>query len=398
MSTPGTQHLAVKLQPAAERAVRSGHPWVFSDGIEKLSPQGRAGDLAMIFSRGTNKLMAIGLFDPGSPMRIKVLHHGGPQRIDADFFRAGLQRAWERRRPVFSVTNAYRMLFGENDGFPALVVDIYDHVAVMKVYSPIWFTRLGLLAHEVAAVAGSGAVVVRFSRMALAAGPPVPEGTVLIGTLPSPEVVFHEHGVRLKADLLHGHKTGFFLDHRANRHKVGHMARGKRVLDVFSYAGGFAVHALCGGAVEATSVDISVPALQAAADNTTLNGVGERLRTVQGDAFQRLREMVAEGRRYDMVVIDPPAFAKSRAEAPGALEKYADLAVLGARLAAPGGLLVLASCSSRVATEAFLDAHARAFHEQRISTHLLEVTGHDIDHPIGFPEGAYLKTAYYKLA
>lgn len=387
----------MKLRPAAERAVRSGHPWVFSEGIEKLGPAGRAGDLAMIYSRATNKLMAIGLYDPGSPMRIKVLHHGGPRSIDAAFFRQGLQRARELRRPLFTATNAYRMLFGENDGFPALVVDVYDRVAVMKVYSPIWFTRLGLLAAEVAEVAGSDAVVVRFSRMALAAGPPVPEGSVLSGALSTPEVVFHEHEVKLKADLLHGHKTGFFLDHRANRHKVGQMAKGKRVLDVFSYAGGFAVHALCGGAVEATSVDISAPALEAAMANAELNGVGDKLRTVQGDAFQRMREMAKRGERFDIVVVDPPSFAKSRAEAEGALGKYGELAALGAQLVRPGGTLVLASCSSRVGTEDFLSAHGQAFRQQGIRAELLELTAHDIDHPIGFPEGAYLKTAYYKV-
>lgn len=388
----------MKLRPAAQRAVMKGHPWVFSDGIEKLQPDGHPGDLAMIFHGNTNKLVAIGLYDPASPIRIKVIHRGGPQRIDPAFFRAGLERAMELRQPLLDgTTNAYRLLFGENDGFPGLIMDVYDQVAVAKMYSAIWFPWLEGLVPHFAEVSGATTVVVRYARQLLAGWLPFPEGSTLFGRLENPEVVFHEHGVRFKAHVLLGHKTGFFLDHRANRHRVGRSAKGRTVLDVFSYAGGFAVHALAGGAVEATCIDVSAQALEMAKRNAALNGAEGKLRTIQGDAFQRLYQLAGSRQRYDLVVIDPPSLAKSAKERDGALRKYGQLAAWGARSTRPGGMLVLASCSSRISEQEFLAAHRDVFAQMHGHPELSLVTGHDIDHPIGFAEGAYLKTAYYRM-
>lgn len=401
-----SQHLAVRLHKAAERAVKQGHPWIFSKGIDKLNREGRAGDLAMVFGRRDNKLIAIGLYDPDSPVCIKVIHHGGPTPIDADFFRDRIREAHQLRSSLLSptlptsperATTAYRLLFGENDGFPGLITDVYSNVAVVKLYSPIWFPWLKLIVPQIMAVAGVHAVVLRLSRHLQQAATPLREGDVLHGELPDPEVEFQEYGVRFRANVLLGHKTGFFLDHRANRHRIGQQAQGKTMLDVFAYAGGFSVHALAGGATEVTSVDASRQALELAVRNAALNPHEGKHIILDGDAFGILEGMVAQGKQYDIVVIDPPSFAKSEKEMAGALRKYAVLAVLGARLTRHGGWLVLASCSSRITADEFMQVHRTAFGQAGVHYKLEDFTRHDIDHPVRFPEGAYLKTAYYRM-
>ena len=470
---PMSQHLAVKLHRIAERTVRQGHPWVFEKSIDKLNREGRAGDLAMVFGRSDNKLFAIGLYDPVSPVRIKVIHHGGPTPIDAAFFHERIRTALHLREPLLTQgplvpretlgetggdassgsrgvdassgsrgvdapsgsrgvgapsvsreagassgsraaedapsgsreadpeerpTTAYRLLFGENDGFPGLIADVYDNVAVLKLYSAIWFPWLELIVPQVVAVAEVDAVVLRLSRHLQQEHTPRKEGDILHGELLDPEVRFQEYGVRFQANVLLGHKTGFFLDHRANRHRIGQLAKGKAVLDVFSYAGGFSVHALAGGATEVTSVDASRQALELAVRNATLNPHEGKHLILDGDAFGILEGMVAQDKQYDIVVIDPPSFAKSEKEMAGALRKYAVLAVLGARLTRRGGLLVLASCSSRITADEFMQVHRTAFGQAGVRYTLEDFTQHDIDHPVRFPEGAYLKTAYYRMA
>ncbi|HMN04165.1 MAG TPA: class I SAM-dependent rRNA methyltransferase, partial [Flavobacteriales bacterium] len=294
-------------------------------------------------------------------------------------------------------TTAYRLLFGENDGFPGLIADVYDNVAVLKLYSAIWFPWLELIVPQVVAVAEVDAVVLRLSRHLQQEHTPRKEGDILHGELLDPEVRFQEYGVRFQANVLLGHKTGFFLDHRANRHRIGQLAKGKAVLDVFSYAGGFSVHALAGGATEVTSVDVSRQALELAGRNAALNPHEGKHITLAGDAFGILADLVAQGKRYDIVVIDPPSFAKSEKEMAGALRKYAELALLGVRLTKPGGLVVLASCSSRITADEFLQVHRTAFGQAGVKYRMEDFTGHDIDHPVRFPEGAYLKTAYYRM-
>jgi 23S rRNA (cytosine1962-C5)-methyltransferase len=215
--------------------------------------------------------------------------------------------------------------------------------------------------------------------------------------LNNPEVVFLEHGLSFMAHVLKGHKTGYFLDHRANRKRVGEFARGKTVLDVFAYAGGFSVHALAGGASEVTSVDVSRQALELAQRNAHLNPyTGEHL-TICGDAFEVLRTLGDENRLFDVVVIDPPSFAKRASEVSGAELAYKRLVRMGKVLVAPGGVLVMASCSSRIKKEQFFDLVEEELQKGSRVFQLESSWGHDIDHPVGFPEGAYLKCGFWKV-
>ena len=223
-------------------------------------------------------------------------------------------------------------------------------------------------------------------------------GEVVYGTLKNEVVEFIEHGVQFSANVIKGHKTGYFLDHRANRKQVGEWSKGKTVLDVFSYAGGFSVHALANGARAVTSLDISKQALEIAIENGKLNTYSGTHKTIAGDAFNELEKLINKNIVFDVVVIDPPSFAKQASEIKLAKKKYAQLAALGEKLTAKNGLLVLASCSSRVLAQEFYDINSELLHNttNRKFKVLLQ-TQHDIDHPIEFPEGAYLKTVYYRF-
>ncbi|HLS30898.1 MAG TPA: class I SAM-dependent rRNA methyltransferase [Flavobacteriaceae bacterium] len=390
--------LAVKLRPAAEKAVKQSHPWVFSKGIAKIKKNGNPGDLCIIFDRDTNKAMAIGLYDPSSPIRIKIIHYPGSAKIDDNFFKRKIQTAFAVRKPLLQTnTNAYRFLYGENDGFPGLIVDIYNKVGVVKLYSAIWFPYLQGIVEALVEFSRVEAMVLRLSRNLQKENPPLQEGAVLYGELKSTEVQFKEYGINFQIDVLLGHKTGFFLDHRENRRRIGQMAKDKTVLDVFAYAGGFSIHALAGEAKEVYSLDFSKQALQLAKKNAKLNPHKGKYKTMNGDAFEILPELIAQNKQYDIVVIDPPSFAKRKREIVIAKKKYAELAALGAKLTAKGGLLLLASCSSRINADVFVNIHKDEFRKTGVNYELKDFTQHDIDHPIGFKEGAYLKSAYYRI-
>jgi len=391
--------LAVKLSVVGERSVRNNHPWIFEDSIEKISEGGTSGDIAIIFSHTKNKAIGVGLYDPDSPIRIKMLHSGGGRKLDTDFFSEKLNAAFAIRTELLETkTNSYRLLFGENDGFPSFIADVYADVMVVKLYAAIWFPYLETILKLLIEVTECKCVALRLSRsMQLKNAFDLKDGQVIYGELTNEVVQFIEHGVHFTANVIKGHKTGYFLDHRANRKSVGQLSSGKSVLDVFSYAGGFSVHALANNAKEVTSLDISKQALELAKENGKLYAYSGTHKTIAGDAFEQMKKMIKEGKTYEVVVIDPPSFAKSKKEIELAKKKYSELARLGVQLTAKGGMLVLASCSSRVSSEAFFLINKTTLKEQARQFSVVKTTGHDLDHPISFPEGAYLKCGYYKI-
>jgi 23S rRNA (cytosine1962-C5)-methyltransferase len=392
--------LAVKLSVQGERSVRNHHPWIFSESIEKINKEGTSGDVAIIFSHTKNKAIGVGLYDPNSPIRIKMLHFEGGATIDTAFFSEKIEKAFFLRKELLKTnTNSYRLLFGENDGFPGLIADVYAEVLVIKLYSAIWFPYLEIILKSLMEVSQCRSIVLRLSRNLQAVDTfKLVDGTVLYGDLKNEVVPFVEHGIHFSANVIKGHKTGYFLDHRHNRKRVGLLAKGMQVLDVFSYAGGFSVHALAHGAKEVTSLDISKQALDQAIANGKLNHFTGTHRTLVGDAFVEMRRLISENKKYNVVVIDPPSFAKSAKETDMARKKYAQLAQLGVQLTARNGLLVLASCSSRVLAVDFFRINTEALKASGRKFNLEHKTYHDVDHPITFPEGAYLKCGYYRIS
>lgn len=394
------KRLAVKLNAKGEQSVVKGHPWVFSNSIVKINEDAQTGDLAIIFSKNKNKVIGLGLYDAKSPIRIKIIHsENSKAEINSAYFHHKIESALNKREDLLKTeTNSYRLLFGENDGFPGLIADCYDNVLVVKLYSEIWLPYLDPILHSLQQVSKAETVVIRLSRnLQNSSNHNLKDGEVVYGKLEDEVVQFIEHGVNFSANVIKGHKTGYFLDHRDNRRRVGEMSSKKKVLDVFSYAGGFSVHALANGADEVTSLDISKQALDIARENGKLNDYYGIHKTISGDAFKEMKSLIQKGQRYDIVVIDSPSFAKQQSDIELAKKKYAQLAELGERLTAKNGILVLASCSSRVLAQSFFDLNQRVLNAQPRLFETMLKTKHDVDHPVTFPEGAYLKCGYYKF-
>ena len=394
---PSGRRLALRVSPAAERAIRSGHPWVFDKAIRQQNVDGSPGDLAVIFDR-KNRFLAIGLYAPASPIRVRILAHGQPAQIDADWFMYKVETAAEQRLPLLQTnTTGYRLVHGENDGLPGLVIDRYGETLVLKLYTTAWVPHLRDVLRAVTAVLPPKRIVLRLSRFVQRQEADLYglfDGQLLWGQpVRNDGVLFLENGLYFEADVVHGQKTGFFLDQRNNRARVEKLAAGKRVLNVFAYTGGFSLYAARGGAKEVVSLDLSQPALANAMRNFKLNRAHEAVAAADhellvGDAFLTMQQLIANKRRFEMVIIDPPAFAKRQDEVERALTAYGRLVRLGLKLLRPGGVLVMASCTSRVTADQFFELVRKTALGVGRPLKEIERTGDALDHPIGFPEGA----------
>jgi 23S rRNA (cytosine1962-C5)-methyltransferase len=424
--------LRLRVSAAAEAVLRSGHPWVFADSIRDQNRVGMPGELAVIYDR-KNRFLAVGLFDPGSPIRVRVLHAGKPQIIDQSWWSAQLARAVERRRKLFdNQTTGCRLINGESDGWPGLVLDRYDMTLVLKLYTAAWLPRLEAtaalikeqlqpgrivlrLSRNIQGIAASGFKKLRASRhkeahssfgddqspLTSAAANQWRDGIVLYGPPLDNPVVFLETGLRFEADVLRGQKTGFFLDQRENRRSVESLAHGRNVLNAFSFSGGFSLYAARGGASSVTDLDISGHALAGAQQNFALNNSSPavarcRHELVQADAFDWLEE--GTRRKFDLIILDPPSFAKRKSERAGAVRAYEKLAGLGINRLAWGGILVACSCSAHVTAADFFGAVRQSAGNSERNFEELWTTHHAPDHPAAFKEAEYLKAICLRLA
>ena len=396
------KRMAVRVTPDARRQIAAGHPWIFNESIMSISHRGVVGDLAVIFDNDRN-FVAIGLWDAGSPIRIRVLHHGKPAAIDTAFWQQRIAAAVERRAGIGDDTDGYRVLNGENDGFPGLVLDRYADTLVVKLYSPVWIPHLRSIVQVIDDELKPTTLVLRLSRtMADQRLHGLSEGMALIGEVPTAPVLFREHGLIFEADVINGQKTGHFLDQRENRALVGSMAAGMRVLDIFAATGGFGVYAAAGGATRVTSVDQSEPTLAAAERNFAHNADLANVRHCEhdsmiGDAYEVMDRLIQRRKHYDIVVVDPPAFAQRKSNIDRALYAYGQLTQRAVQLTRTDGLLVQASCSSRIAEDQFFATVRGA--AQRAGYDLVEVrrTGHAVDHPVTFAQGGYLKALFARV-
>ena len=393
--------LRLRVTATAETLLRGGHPWLFASSVREQNRPGTAGELAVIFDR-RDAFLAVGLYDPESPIRVRILHAGKPATINEIWWRDHLERALQRRAGLFDEqTNGLRWINGESDGWPGLVLDRYAGTLVLKIYTPIWLSRLDEITRLIRTRLAPEHLVLRFSRnlQALArqdyglvegAGAP-PE---------SPTVIFTETGLRFEAEVVRGQKTGFFLDQRENRRRVETFARGATVLNAFSFSGGFSLYAARGGAGSVTDLDISAHALESAKRNFALNQsepsvAACRHETIQTDAFLWLEQNTT--RQFEVVILDPPSLAKRETERPGAIQAYGKLAGQGIKALRPGGLLVAASCSAHVTPDEFFETVRSATRRSGREFSELATTGQPPDHPATFPEARYLKCIYLRL-
>lgn len=402
---PSSRSVRLRVSGSAESSLRRGHPWLFAERIQDQSHAGAAGDLAVVFDK-KRAFLAVGLWDPLSPIRMRVLRARESGPIDREFWAGRVATALARRAPLAETdTDGYRLIHGESDGLPGLVVDRYAGTAVVKLYTHAWLPHLARVLEALLERQPLERVVLRFARL-LSEVPGslggLVDGQVVFGPPCDGTLTYREHGLRFEVDPVHGQKTGCFLDQRDNRARVGERSRGRAVLNVFSYTGGFSLAAARGGAREVLSQDLSAPALAAAERNFALNAhlpavAAARHEILQGDAFACLSALAAAGRRFDLVIIDPPAFARKRAQVAGALAAYARLTELGLALLEPGGTAVLASCSSPVSADDFRTTVSAA--ARRVGRPLMSVeeTGHALDHPTDFEESRYLKCLFARV-
>ncbi len=396
LPTISQKRIAIHVKPAAEHALRSGHPWVFDQSIRKQSHEGQAGDLAVIFDR-KRRFLAIGLYDPDSIIRVRVLQHRQQAQINAAWFADHIQAAVALRAPLAAQqTTGYRLVHGENDGLPGLVVDRYAETLVIKLYSAAWLSHLQVVIDALQNIHPGSRLILRMSRNMHAAAQHanLHDGQTLIGEPPQAPVIFLENGLRFAADVVNGHKTGFFFDQRENRARVREYALNRRVLDVFSYNGGFSLYAAAGGASVVTSLDVSAPALESAQANFALNAITTPHHCLAADAFDGLNALQQQGQTFDMIIVDPPAFAKKADEIKGALTAYMRLTTLALPLLKHGGTLVMASCSSQVRPTDFFSTIMQTVNSAGYAMRDVVKTSHALDHPIGFPEGEYLKCLF----
>jgi 23S rRNA (cytosine1962-C5)-methyltransferase len=365
-----------------------GHPWIYrSDVAQRPSaPPGvvRVRDQA-------NRPLGVALWSPASEISLRLLDRDPDAAVDAAWWSRRIGRAVERRRPLAVEATAYRLVHGEGDGLPSLVCDRYDRWLVVQLMS----AGLEVFRAEIVAAllehTGAEGILAR-NDAALRQKEALPrETTLLAGDVPR-VVEVAEHGVRYLAAPWDGQKTGAFLDQRENRAAVGRVARGQ-ALDCFSYHGSFALH-LARGAEHVTALDASAAALERARENAALNGF-DNVSTVEANAFDFLRERDRDGTRYDTIVLDPPAFAKTRPALPAALRGYKDVNLRAMRLLAPGGLLYTASCSFHLTKPLFLEMLQAAAADSGRRIALREIRGQPLDHPevLSIPETGYIKGA-----
>ena len=397
---PKPPRLRLRVTAAAESAIRSGHPWVFDASIREQNRPGQAGELAVIYDR-QDKFLALGLFDPLSPIRVRVLHHGKPATADDNWWRARLQTTLARRDGLFDAqTTGYRCISGESDGWPGLVLDRYDTTFVLKLYSAAWLPRVDEVVGWLRNQLQPERLVLRLSRNIQTQAEKdfnLREGQMLIGDAPSGPVVFLESGIRFEAEVIRGQKTGFFLDQRENRRRVEKLAAGRDVLNAFSFSGGFSLYAARGGARSTTDLDISPHALESARQNFALNAADQRIAAcrhecVQADTFDWLAASTRAD--FDLIILDPPSLAKRETERTGAIQAYRKLVELGIPRLRRGGILVAASCSAHVSAAEFFGAVQEAVEASGRDFVELERTAHAPDHPATFPEAKYLKCLF----
>ncbi|WP_376791162.1 class I SAM-dependent rRNA methyltransferase [Thermoflexus sp.] len=384
------------LKPGHERPVRRHHPWVFSGALGRLEGPVEDGGLVEIYTMA-GEWLARGYLNRRSQILARLLTWDPEEGIDAAFWRRRLERAWEARRALRleEQTTAYRLVFAESDGLPGLIVDRYNDFLILQSLTlgiERWKPTLVRLLEEFFGPRGiyeRSDVDVREKE-----GLP-PRCGVLAGEAPPDRVLILEHGHRFYVDLRRGHKTGFYLDQRENRRRAAAYLWGaEEVLNAFSYTGAFAVYALAAGARRVVNVDTSAEALALAAENIRLNGFGaDRFENIEGDAFEVLRQLYAEGRRFDAVILDPPKFAYAQAHLQRAARGYKDINLQALRLVRPGGVLITFSCSGLVSPELFQKIVFAAAEDAGREVQILEKLSQAPDHPIRltFPESEYLK-------
>lgn len=384
----------VVLKAGREKPVLRRHPWVFSGAVARIEGRPDDGDVVDVVAEdGT--FLARGYLNRRSQIVVRLLTWSPAQQVDEAFWRARLEAAVARRAPLLAEEQgACRLVHAESDGLPGLVVDRYGAYLVIQFLTLGVERRRDLLVGALADLLQPQGIYERDDEAVREKeGLPLQTG-VLWGEEPPDLVEIQEGGLRFLVDLRQGHKTGFYLDQRENRQRLLRYAAGREVLNAFAYTGGFGLYALKGGAASVVNVDTSEGALDLARQNFARNGWDEeRVSFVVGDVFQVLRRYREEGRQFDLIVLDPPKFARSAADVPAATRGYKDINLLAFQLLREGGILFTFSCSGAISADLFQKVVFGASVDAGRDAQILERLTQAPDHPVllSFPEGEYLK-------
>jgi 23S rRNA (cytosine1962-C5)-methyltransferase len=383
----------IRLKDGKERSALRSHPWIFDSAIAKGGAD--AGETVRVEAH-SGSFLGWAAFSPSSKIRARIWSFDESQRIDADFFHAAIRRAIAARSRFDIQSNGLRLIHGESDGLPGLIVDRYDDTLVAQFLSSGTERWKDVIADALLAQTGLTKLFERSDSGVRGLEGLQPVAGWLRGEGPT-AIVLREHDWQLSLDIAEGHKTGFYLDQRDSRKKFADYTRRlqfQRVLNCYAYTGGFTVAALAGGAAHVTSIDSSGPAIERARANVALNGfAADRTTMMDADVNGSLRQFHKEGRTFDAIVLDPPKFAPSAAHADRAARAYKDINRLAFKILEPGGVLFTYSCSGGIGAELFHKIVASAGTDAHVDGYISERMQGAPDHPmtLTFPEGEYLK-------
>jgi 23S rRNA (cytosine1962-C5)-methyltransferase len=387
--------IPIRLKPGREKSLLRHHPWVFDGAIAHVSGQPQVGEIVSLYS-AQGQMLGLGGFSPQSQIRVRMWTFDSSSEINASRIHQRLEQAIATRHHFLSdpTQTACRLVAAESDGLPGLIVDRYADVLVCQFLAASAEWWRSTIVHSLQTLFPGARLYERSDvDVREKEGLPLQMG-VLHGTEPPDCFIIRENAVQYWVDVRNGHKTGFYLDQRENRAIVGELAAGKRVLNCFSYTGGFSLAALQGGATHVMNIDSSATMLQLSEKNHDLNHFADdRYQHSAGDVFRVLRQLRDQGQQFDLIVLDPPKFVESQSQLPKAARGYKDINRLAFLLLRPHGLLVTFSCSGLLSAELFQKIVADAALDAHREAQIIRRLGQATDHPtlLSFPEGFYLK-------
>ncbi|HVN48709.1 MAG TPA: class I SAM-dependent rRNA methyltransferase [Bacteroidota bacterium] len=384
----------VILKRNEEHRLAAGHQWIFSNELASIHGNPEAGDLVGIL-RHDKRFLGQGFYHPHSLIAVRFLTET-EEEISFDFFERRIQQAYTLRKQLYPHAEAFRLVYSESDFLPGLVIDKYNEFFSLQIFSAGMEQRTTLICDVLESMFHPKAIVARNDVSTRTLEELPEEKTILRG---NPGVTIIDDGrVKFEVDVMTGQKTGFFLDQRENRKSLERYVAGKNVLDCFSNEGGFALHAAKGGAASITAVDISEPAIAKLHVNARLNNI-ENLHSASTDVFDYLKLLQEKNKKFDVVILDPPSFTKSKKNIPAALQGYKQINAAALYLINAGGFLATASCSHHISKDGFFSAVEQAAMKAKRKIQLLEFAGAAPDHPVlpAMPETEYLKFAIFAV-
>jgi 23S rRNA (cytosine1962-C5)-methyltransferase len=390
------KHLkTIILKKNEDRRITRGHLWAFSNEIEKIDGEPQAGDIVKLRNHA-GVFLGIGFYNPHSLIAFRLLTRQ-EEEIDFQFFRKRIESALTLRKKIYPDSEAFRLIHGEGDFLPGLIVDKYNDYLSVQTFSYGMDKRMTLICDVLESLLHPKGIVERNETPIRSLEGLEPKKGILRGSLDA--VTVDEYGIKYSVDVLEGQKTGLFLDQRENRKAIRRYAHGATVLDCFCNDGGFALNAAFGGATEVIGIDISESTVQRATSNAQLNKLESRTRFIAADAFEFLKSAVESKKKFDVINLDPPSFAKNKKTVRKAMRGYKEIHAYAFRLLQAGGILVTASCSHHIYEEVFLDIVNTCAKEAGRTISLLEWRGAAPDHPVlpAMPETKYLKFGIFRV-